>query len=80
MTLINEDAAGLRAQQTVTIKEKGVIFDTKPMIIKEKQVIGGGVKKKILAPVREDEDNWFVLFSPTQIEKMITATGIVNEF
>ncbi|XP_060756137.1 protein 4.1b isoform X2 [Neoarius graeffei] len=73
---VPSDAAGLRAQQTVTIKEKGVIFDTKPMIIKEKQVIGGGVKKKILAPVREDEDNWFVLFSPTQIEKMITATGV----
>lgn len=78
MTLISEDAAGLRPQQTLTIKEKEVTFDKKPMIIKEKQVIVEGVEKKIPATVRKDEDNWFVLFTPAKIEKKIIATGIVN--
>lgn len=76
--LISEDAAGLRFQQTVTIEEKEVTFDKKPMIIKEKQVIVGGMEKKIPATMREDEDNWFVLFTPAQIEKKAISTGIIN--
>ncbi|XP_053467641.1 protein 4.1b isoform X2 [Ictalurus furcatus] len=70
------DAAGLRSQQTVTIKEKEVTFDKKPMIIKEKQVIVGGIEKKIPATMHEDEDNWFVLFTPAQIEKKAISTGV----
>uniref|UniRef100_W5UHX7 Protein 4.1 n=1 Tax=Ictalurus punctatus TaxID=7998 RepID=W5UHX7_ICTPU len=73
------DAAGLRFQQTVTIEEKEVTFDKKPMIIKEKQVIVGGMEKKIPATMREDEDNWFVLFTPAQIEKKAISTAGVSE-
>lgn len=78
MTFISEDASGLRSQQTFTIKEKDVIFEKKPVIIKEKQVVVGGVEKKLPVTMREDEDNWFVLFSPAQIEKKAIAKGIVN--
>lgn len=79
MTLISEDVFSLGTQQSVRIEEKEVTFEKKPMIIKEKQVIVGGVEKNISAAVREDED-WFVLFSPAQIEKKATDTGIVNEW
>lgn len=78
MTLISEDLTGLRPQQTVMSEEKEVTFDKKSMIIKEEQVIVGGVEKKIPSTMREDEDNWSVLFSPAQTEKKVIATGIVN--
>ncbi|KAF7691879.1 hypothetical protein HF521_010846 [Silurus meridionalis] len=73
MTQISEDAAGL-IPQSATIKEKEVLFETKPTIIKEKQVIVKEVEKKIPATSHEVEDNWFVLFTPVQIEKLV-ATG-----
>lgn len=76
MILISKE--GLRSQQTVTITEK-VTFDKKPMIIKEKRVIKGGVRVKIPATAHEDKDNWFVLFTPAQIEKNATATAGVSE-
>ncbi|KAF4075944.1 hypothetical protein AMELA_G00224640 [Ameiurus melas] len=63
------DAEGLRSQQTVTIKENEVTFDKKPMIIKEKRVIVGGMENKIPATMREDEDNWFE-------KKAISTAGV----
>lgn len=78
MVLIVEDVASLRPQQTVTIKEMEVTCVKKPMIIIEKQVIVGRVEKKIPATMHKDEDNWFVLFTPEQIEKKVIATGIFN--
>lgn len=76
-TLISEYAAGLKPQQIVTIKEKEVTFDKKPMVIKGKQVIVRVVEKKFPATTREDEDNWFVLFTPVQIERKSISTGKV---
>ncbi|KAK3515614.1 hypothetical protein QTP70_024876 [Hemibagrus guttatus] len=76
---VPSDVAGLRSQQTVTIKEKEVTFDKKPMIIKEKQVIVEKVEKEIPGRVHKDEDNWFVLFSPEQIKKKVTATAGVSD-
>lgn len=78
MTLISEDLTGLRTQQTVTTKEKEVTFNKKPMIIREKQIIEGGVEKKIPLTVREGENNWSVLFSPAEIEMKVITTGMVN--
>ncbi|XP_053083902.1 protein 4.1b isoform X2 [Pangasianodon hypophthalmus] len=75
MTLISEDTAGLRPHQTVKIEEKEVIFDKKPMIIRKEQVIVGEVEKKNPAIRREDEDDWFVFFSPAQFVKMAVATA-----
>ncbi|MCJ8745593.1 hypothetical protein PDJAM_G00132030 [Pangasius djambal] len=72
---VPSNTAGLRPQQTVMIEEKEVIFDKKPMIIKEEHVIVGEVEKKDPATVREDEDVWFVLFTPAQFEKKVIATA-----
>lgn len=77
-TLDSEDAAGLRYQQTVMIKGREVTFDHKPMIIKEKQVIVGGIEKKMAALVHKDEDDWFILFAPALIKKKVITTGIVK--
>lgn len=78
MPLISEDVVSARTQQTVTIEEKEVTVAKKPMIIEEKQVTVGGVEKNIHATVREDEDKWFLLFSPAQIEKKAIDTGIIT--
>ncbi|KAM9436907.1 protein 4.1b isoform 1-T2 [Clarias gariepinus] len=74
-TLDSEDAAGLRYQQTVMIKGREVTFDHKPMIIKEKQVIVGGIEKKMAALVHKDEDDWFILFAPALIKKKVITTA-----
>ncbi|TSK20247.1 Protein 4.1 [Bagarius yarrelli] len=69
----DDPSAGLRSQQTVTVTEK-VTFDKKPMIIKEKQVLIGAREK-----IAEDKNNWFVLFTPAQIERKAIATAGVSE-
>ncbi|XP_058232038.1 protein 4.1b isoform X1 [Hemibagrus wyckioides] len=74
-TKTKQNVPGLRSQQTVTIKEKEVTFDKKPVIIKEKQEI----EKKIPGRVYKDEDDWFVLFSPEQIKKKVIATAGVSD-
>ncbi|GAA6098854.1 protein 4.1b isoform X11 [Tachysurus ichikawai] len=76
---VSSDVASLRPQQTVTIKEMEVTCVKKPMIIIEKQVIVGRVEKKIPATMHKDEDNWFVLFTPEQIEKKVIATAGVSD-
>ncbi|XP_047664398.1 protein 4.1b isoform X13 [Tachysurus fulvidraco] len=78
-TITTPDVASLIPRQTVTIKEKEVTFVKKPMIINEKQVIVGRVEKKIPATMHKDEDNWFVLFTPEQIEKKVIATAGVSD-
>ncbi|KAF5904330.1 uncharacterized protein DAT39_005947, partial [Clarias magur] len=75
VTLGSEDAAGLRYQQTVLIKGREVTFDSKPMIIKEKKVIMGGMERKLAALVHKDEDDWSILFAPAQIEKKVIAAA-----
>lgn len=71
--VLSEDVVRLRTQQALMIEEK----DKKPTVVEEKQVIVG-VEKKPHDTAREDEDNWFVLFTPAQMEQKVIAAGIVD--